>query len=154
MGLDMYLYAKNYLSSFIEEDKEKAEQIAALFPELAGMKCNIGTSAVKYVTIEVGYWRKANAIHDWFVQNVQDGVDKCDPHYVSRKQLEELKSLCQRVIADPSLAGELLPTASGFFFGNTEYDDWYMEKLKNTIEIVDSALKLPDDWDFEYQSSW
>ena len=26
---------------------------------------------------EVGYWRKANAIHGWFVRNVQNGKDDC-----------------------------------------------------------------------------
>ena len=25
----------------------------------------------------VAYWRKANAIHSWFVENCQDGVDEC-----------------------------------------------------------------------------
>ena len=49
MGLDMYLYAKQYLSNFMPEEKEKAEQIRALFPELAGVKNQYG-SAVKYVT--------------------------------------------------------------------------------------------------------
>ena len=26
---------------------------------------------------EVAYWRKFNALHNWFVQNCQDGVDEC-----------------------------------------------------------------------------
>lgn len=153
MGLDMYLYAKQYLSDFNPEEKEKAEQIQALFPELAGVK-NLYGSAVKYVEAEVGYWRKANAIHDWFVNNVQDGVDICQAHYVDREKLKELKTLCEQVLADKSLAHELLPTADGFFFGGTDYNDWYFESLESTIEIVDAALKLPNDWDFEYQSSW
>lgn len=154
MGLDMYLYAKNYLSSFDEKEKEKAEQIAALFPELTHMKDHFDDCPVRYVTIEVGYWRKANAIHDWFVQNVQDGEDKCKPHYVSREDLQSLRLLCQQVLANPSLANDLLPTTSGFFFGSTEYDEWYMDGLKHTIEVIDNALKMPIDWDFEYRSSW
>ena len=153
MGLDMYLYAKQYLSDFVPEEKEKAEQIRALFPELAGVKNQYG-SAVKVVQAEVGYWRKANAIHDWFVQEVQDGEDKCRPHYVDREKLVALKALCEQVLADKSLAHELLPTTAGFFFGGTDYDDWYFESLESTIEIIDAALKLPNDWDFEYQSSW
>jgi hypothetical protein len=153
MGLDMYLYAKRYLADFRPEDKEKAEAIQKLFPELAGVKNQYG-SAVKVVQAEVGYWRKANAIHDWFVQEVQDGEDKCRPHYVDREKLVALKALCEQVLADKSLAHELLPTTAGFFFGGTDYDDWYFESLESTIEIIDAALKLPNDWDFEYQSSW
>lgn len=153
MGLDMYLYAKQYLSDFTPEEKEKAAQIQALFPELAGVKNQYG-SPVKYVTAEIGYWRKANAIHDWFVKNVQGDKDECLPHYVDREKLIELEALCERVLADKSLAHELLPTASGFFFGGTEYDEWYVNSLEHTVEIIDAALKLPNDWDFEYQSSW
>jgi len=153
MGLDMYLYAKNYLSDFRPEEKEKAEAIQKLFPELAGVKNQYG-SAVKYVTAEVGYWRKANAVHDWFVKNVQKGVDNCGSYYVSRENLNELRALCDTTLKNRDNASETLPTASGFFFGGTEYDEWYFNSLENTIEIIDAALKLPDSWDFEYQSSW
>ena len=48
---------------------------------------------------QVGYWRKANAIHRWFVQNVQDGVDDCGTYIVTREQLEQLKAACERVLA-------------------------------------------------------
>lgn len=27
------------------------------------------------IIYEVAYWRKANHIHNWFVQNIQDGID-------------------------------------------------------------------------------
>ena len=48
---------------------------------------------------QVGYWRKANAIHRWFVQNVQAGVDDCGTYVVTREQLEQLKATCERVLA-------------------------------------------------------
>jgi hypothetical protein len=48
---------------------------------------------------ECGYWRKANAIHNWFVQNVQNGVDDCDIYLVTREQLEQLKEACEMVLA-------------------------------------------------------
>jgi hypothetical protein len=153
MGLDMYLYAKQYLADYRPEDKEKAEAIQKLFPELAGVKNQFG-SAIKYVVAEVGYWRKANAVHDWFVKNVQKGVDNCGSYYVDRYKLIELRVLCDTVLKNRYDASETLPTASGFFFGGTEYDEWYFDSLVNTIEIIDAALKLPDSWDFEYQSSW
>jgi hypothetical protein len=161
MGLDMYLTGKRYLSKWApEQDTERQSAIQILFPELADMQSQFDGSVVKEVCIEAGYWRKANAIHDWFVKNVQDGEDQCRPHPVSREQLAELKSLCERAIAargrdfEEETSEDILPTASGFFFGTTEYDDWYYDYLAHTIEIVDRCLALPDSWDFEYCSSW
>lgn len=88
------------------------------------------------------------------MDNCQDGTDDCRTSYVSRDQLNELKQLCQQIIDDPKEANDLLPTQSGFFFGSTEYDEWYFEGLKDTVEIVDRALAMPDEWEFEYHSSW
>jgi hypothetical protein len=60
------------------------------------------------------------------------------------------------VLADNSLAGEILPPTEGFFFGGTEIDDWYLEYLKDTKDILDNILNNPDskNWQFYYQSSW
>ena len=155
MGLDMYLKGKRYLSGFNDQDKEIAAAVQKLFPELEG---RTGTfedrSCVQQIEISVGYWRKANMIHDWFVKNVQGGEDQCNPHHVAREQLIELKELCQQVLDNKKLAAELLPTASGFFFGSTDYDEWYFKDLENTVAILDRTLELSADWDIEYQSSW
>jgi hypothetical protein len=86
---------------------------------------------------------------------VQEGEDDCKEYYVSREKLEELKNLCEQVLANRSLAAELLPSISGFFFGGTEYDDWYFSDLELTVEIVNDTLLLSEkDWNFYYQSSW
>ena len=156
MGLDMYLSAKRYMSTaFRKEDGEKQEAVQKLFPELEGLTGRWGdNSCVKEVSIDAGYWRKANAIHDWFVRECQGGVDECQPSYVGREQLLELKALCEEVLADRSKAKELLPTASGFFFGSTEYDEYYFQDLELTVKIIDSVIDLPQEWDFEYRSSW
>ena len=103
---------------------------------------------------EVGYWRKANAVHQWFVDNCQNGEDDCRQAYVSREALTTLRDLCQQVLNDHSLAEELLPTQAGFFFGSTEYDEYYFGDLADTIRIIDDALSCGDEWTFAYQSSW
>jgi len=156
MGLDMYLNAKRYISKhFNEGDGELAEAIAEHFPELAGRKGRFGDrSCVQEVRIDVGYWRKANAIHKWFVDNVQDGTDDCGSYYVSREQLEELKKLCEQVIQFRHLATDKLPPAAGFFFGSDKVDDYYFDDLANTVATIDSCLELPAAWEFEYHSSW
>ncbi len=58
------------------------------------------------------------------------------------------------VLADTKEIEELLPTTSGFFFGATNYDEYYFNDLELTIEIIDKCLKLSENWDFEYHSSW
>jgi len=146
----MYLHAKRHLWSWQEESGDKA--IADEVKNIANIPDDFKVTEIK---IEVGYWRKANQIHRWFVQNVQDGKDDCGDYYVSRQDLIDLKELCTNVIADKSLAPTELPTESGFFFGATEYDEWYYQDLTQTIEIIDKALTLDKhQWDFEYHSSW
>ena len=153
MGLDQYLYAKKYfyISKAVSSDTER--QTGTQIANLAAIPVHRDGVGVK-VDVEIGYWRKANAIHHWMVENVQNGTDDCGEYYISREQLAVLRDTVQRVIDDPESADELLPTASGFFFGSTEYDEWYAKDLARTIEIIDRALALPEDIAFEYSSSW
>jgi hypothetical protein len=67
--------------------------------------------------------------------------------------------LCKKVVDKPELAEELLPSQSGFFFGGTEYDEWYFTDLKNTIDIIESLLSERNERGFidgsiYYSSSW
>ena len=145
MGLDMYLSAKRYLG--FGQD-ELASKVSELFPAL-------GEARVKEVTAELMYWRKANAIHKWFVDNVQDGVDECQETWVEREKLEELLAVIEEVLADKKKAGELLPPSAGFFFGSTEIDDWYWQDLKETqTGLRDLLSKDLKGWDIYYRSSW
>ena len=114
----------------------------------------INSERIKYVIEEVGYWRKANHIHNWFVQNVQDGVDDCKQADVYREHLQDLLEACNRVMINPSEAEELLPTASGFFFGGTEYDEYYFGSIQETISILEECLSDEDADTFYYTSSW
>jgi hypothetical protein len=151
MGLDMHLMAKRYISPY---DPANAE-LTKLAKEINFAD---GTMDVREVTFEVMYWRKANAIHRWFVDNVQNGVDNCAEYYVSTEQLTELRNLCKKVLEDPENAMELLPTKSGFFFGSTDIDDFFLQDLNNTVERIDYLLDLSEVKDhsvsFYYHSSW
>lgn len=106
-------------------------------------------SKVSSVIEHVGYWRKANAIHKWFVDNVQDGVDDCETYDVSFKKLVELRELCVKSLEEKT--GDYLPPQEGFFFGGTDIDEDYFNDLRNTIEILNS---LDPEGDYQYQSSW
>lgn len=154
---------------------------------------------------ELMYWRKANQIHNWFVQNCQGGVDNCERHVITVADLKKLQELCKKILTMTEIKQELrptypngwfeepvyvmqdvrllteegmkfasehLPSRSGFFFGCTEYDDYYVWDLENTIEQIDGTLdtlnceygfalnsdlvtgEYKGDYIIEYCSSW
>lgn len=162
MGLDMYLVEKK--GFFV--GNPKAPEHTKLVEALGNLVDTDRGSISITVDQEKLYWRKANAIHQWFVNNVQDGEDDCKEYHVSYQDLARLKDTCDQVIADPDLADELLPTSSGFFFGGTDYDDDYIGDLKYTSFHINEMLKSvswetlkdPDsevpDSNYFYQSSW
>jgi hypothetical protein len=154
MGLDMYLNAEKYLSKFDSEDKQKITTLNEMFDFEGDADEDYYAQSVVF---RVAYWRKANAIHQWFVDNCQEGIDECQKAYVSREQLVELLELCNQIISDPKKAPELLPTASGFFFGSTDYGNYYMHDVKQTADRLSKILTDPaleSGVDFYYQSSW
>lgn len=157
MGLDMFLMGKKYVSG-IDWSKERTDNAFAKSPvyeniiKAAELEEIATDDAGLYVEVSVGYWRKANQIHGWFVDNVQGGQDDCREYPVERTDLDKLRTLCKAAIANQDHGD--LPPVSGFFFGSNEVGDWYWEDLKQTIEIIDRVLSYPDDIRFYYQSSW
>jgi len=160
MGLDMYLKAERYISGI-----DWTSGQPALTPEYREVLRMLKLSEKKAdtvvgfpsatVSVNVGYWRKANAIHAWFVKNVQKGVDDCKSYYVERDQLMRLAADCVIVLADKSKAMEILPPQDGFFFGCTDVDEGYMHDVDTTVAILSRVLS-PDfkGYDFYYRSSW
>ena len=168
MGLDMYLTQKFYVKNWDHMKDGEKHEISIL---KGGVQSRIPTERICYIETEEVYWRKNNAIHKWFVDNVQSGEDDCGSYGVSYEQLIELKELCEKIVKanDEGKLDEVkdeLETSGGFFFGGTDYDDGYIEDLKQTIEIVNKitkhevANKLIGKSDgffgshYEYSSSW
>lgn len=152
MGLDMYLSRKKYIGANYEHRNVQGK--IELTEGQDNTPININLKKIKYIEEEAGYWRKANAIHNWFVENVQGGVDECQQSYVDISKLEELLKLCKEVKTNPEKGNEILPTQGGFFFGTTEYDEWYMQSIEETIEILEKALENSKDYEYYYQASW
>ena len=102
----------------------------------------------------LGYFRKHNNIHKWFVNNIQNGVDD---YTITDEGLEFVK--------------ENLPTNDGFFFGSTEYDNDYFWTVENAINVLTQVITICNlnyfrlytdretgvyngEWVLEYTSSW
>jgi hypothetical protein len=155
MGLDMYLTAEKFVSGYDHNKDENFNKILDLL-KIDNNDVDRGMT----VGVNVGYWRKANAIHSWFVENTQNGEDDCRRTHVSRDQLEELRADCANALAaynigDRIEAENILAPSSGFFFGSTEIDDGYKQDLDDTIKIIDKCLSDKfKDFDFYYQASW
>jgi hypothetical protein len=194
MGLDMYLTKRVYVKNWDHMSEEKVHEIT--IKRGGKIREDIDTSRISEVIVEVMYWRKANQIHNWFVQNVQAGHDdNCKDSYVPREKLQELLRICKRIAEECPLkkgnvingftyrknevmdsydqvpiiekgkvmtnirvAEELLPTADGFFFGSTEYDQWYMQDILDTIKLLEAEYIEEDHveghGDYYYMASW
>ena len=195
MGLDMYLErCKNVVFPYVNADirglkESEDENDKRLLEFLKPYIRQRGSDIFQWESLseEVAYWRKANQIHKWFVDNIQGGEDDCGCYNVSKNQLKELLGICEEInekaimqkgkvvngqrlendewvniyedgynIINPEICEELLPTSSGFFFGNTEYNQWYMYDIQQTIEQLKRVI-AETDWETEtvyYQSSW
>ncbi len=192
MGLEMYLYAERYAGGWDHARKSESERDrneVRLFDRLVESTGITPTPESPSFTVQatIGYWRKANAIHRWFVETVQDGKDECQKSYVERDQLAALRDLCNQVlstvetvegdihtcttysaagvekeyergpvVAQQGIAEKMLPSGSGFFFGSTDYNEYYLEDLRNTVEMIDGVLGNPalEGCDFYYHASW
>jgi hypothetical protein len=157
MGLDMYLEARKFVSGY-SHTKPEEQELFKNITEAVGLQ-DMHDERFATVSVNVAYWRKANHIHEWFVKNVQDGTDDCKTYYVSREKLMEFEEACRKVVEGGTgeVAAKYLPTASGFFFGSEEYDEYYFESTDWTVKRLAQILGLPDGmngFDFYYNSSW
>lgn len=158
MGLDMFLFkarksnhSAKELSALDRHDlSPEDEDIKDLLPLYES-----DYSKGKYCIFkEVAYWRKFNALHQWFVTHVQIGIDNCDMYEVTKDHILDLLDTLFSVIEekDPTY---FMPT-SGFFFGSTEVDEYYWEQIADTREKMYCLLN-DFDWENErlfYLASW
>jgi hypothetical protein len=165
MGLDMYLHAKKYVEKVNWDKLDRDNDIGLDSPEVinplwkdivncAGMDDVAVDIYGVHVEVTCAYWRKANQIHKWFVDNVQGGNDNCGEYYVGRDKLMDLLNLVNRALLerDPNL----LPPQEGFFFGSYDIDEYYWADLKDTKKKLERILLNPQMsvLSFYYTSSW
>ena len=160
MGLDMYLTEKVYLPYYRhtkEDVRTTVEEIVKLVPHISELE-EPGSISVEFTAM---YWRKSNAIHNWFVQNVQGGNDDCGTYYVDDSDIRKLMAELEEAI-DTRDSG-ILPPTEGFFFGSTAIDQYYWEDLEHTLAGLNELMSRLESIkerggtrysDFYYHSSW
>lgn len=174
MGLDMHL--KKQVHIYVPYDKENDTEAVLIHKDrttgavLSEITVNVDNS----ISLKTASWRKANAIHNWFVDHVQGGNDDCGEYIVEEEDLIELKALCKDILSlkdagDESAAAlkaeQDLPPTSGFFFGSTEIDNDYYADLQDTVDIINDLMlvKAPKSHPdgliyfyeiYTYSSSW
>jgi hypothetical protein len=181
MGLDMYLSKKSYVKNWNHNPIETHNKIT--ITQGGQVRKDIKPERISHIVEEVGYWRKFNALHGWFVNECGNGVDDCSEYYVSTDKLKELLGILKQVselitkskktvkilqdwngedyeeevydCSDEVI--ELFPPIEGFFFGSTEIDELFKDNVNDTITLLEELLDEleEDDWsDFYYQASW
>lgn len=137
MGLDMYLYAETYAGLNYEHRRDSATA------SFTGALSHVRQDRLSSVTEQVGYWRKANHIHRWFVENAQGGVDDCRRASVSREQLRALRDLVRRVLESCEMIPA--PVVSGYRSDPTAAGGWrpIMEDGHTILDHTTAAELLP-----------
>ena len=91
MGLDMYLHRKENVYGEPAIEIKKANKLplrSEEYPQYEWVQ----------LKTECAYWRKANAIHKWFIDNCGGGDEDKREMEVSLEALKELLKVCRKVL--------------------------------------------------------
>jgi hypothetical protein len=155
MGLDMYLYAEKYISQV--DYKNEGDDLRR-FPrkEYEDVMLNAGMTHLPstdfggaLVTKCVGYWRKANGIHGWFVR-FSGEPDKCQRIYLGIKDLTKLRDDCVNALANRDQATEPI-TSTISLNGEGEdvvkaiMNEWENQKMRTNTQVLDDDPLAPTE---------
>lgn len=159
MGLDQNWYREKTKYTFERESparRKTGDGISIPWKNLGGVA---STATID----QIGYLRKANAIHGWIVREVAEGVDECQRIDLEPEHIERLLADIETALKNPSQRGPLEPT-QGFFFGGYDKDDWYIQDLKNARDIlkwiqkdIERSQENPEEHvyvGYYYRASW
>lgn len=179
LGLDQWLYKETYVKNWGHTEEDKRHTVTVTGPAAE----QINFAKVSTIKEEVQYWRKANMIHQFFMGDEENGSsvyvssdqlidlhERCAKIIAncpledgvinngqSLKDGEWVKNTeLGKVLTNVALAQELLPTTSGFFFGSTDYDEYYLADIQETHDMLEELFKQPkwEHSDYSYEASW
>ena len=93
--------------------------------------------------LELSYFRKVNFLVKYFLDLGYD-VENLKDVVICKEDIEELLNRCCKVLENNDLASELLPTTEGFFFGSTNYDDYY---FKDVEDVRTTCIDLLEEFE-------
>lgn len=185
MGLDMSLYKKHYVKNWNFEKPEEKKEVVATKGGLPikGLKTERVAYIVEDVAYwrkanMIHDWFVKNAqdgeddCRNAYVsfeqlqelrdtcKKVLDSIELVDgkiqngTSYSNGKETPIMED--GKYIKDSSVCEELLPTTEGFFFGGTNYDQYYYDDIKYTYDMLTELLaeEEAERADYEYHSSW
>lgn len=85
-------------------------------------------------------WRKANQLRAWFVRRASLNPNEEVEVVLDKADIIQLRNDIQSALLNPKRAPYILPTQAGFFFGSTDYDDYYFETLAGTHDVLERIL--------------
>lgn len=93
-----------------------------------------------FVSREDMYYRKVNCLYAYFNDRLED--EQC---LVTKADVEDIIDRAKNVLLahDEETSAQLLPTQSGFFFGSTEYDEYYYDDIADVYKLFTKYL---EDW--------
>ena len=140
-------YAKGTFKDWCGLDKFPAQKYIDFYSSLY----TVNEYGFGHIMKQVGYWRKANQIHNWFVENIQDGIDDCEYHReVTEEDLKELLSICEQ-IKDIAIM-ESAPIVNGYSYKDGKETPMY-EDGAVIVNAEEVAELLPSQCGFFFGST-
>lgn len=130
MGLDIWFYRfKRSDWNKYQKEQEKYEQLSK--EEQDKLYDEDKTPLDKLHKKKKGeiYFRKVNFLLPYF--NYEDNLSYIE---ISKEAISSLIRDCEEVLdkKDDEVSADLLPTECGFFFGSTDYDEYYYHDVEST----------------------
>ncbi len=141
MGLDMFLYAETWVPGYPGENPTGVKAFTDILSAIEFDPLDVDDNHPGlHVSVRVGYWRKAHAIHAWLSGNDGEVFFNARNLYVSTQRLDLLKKICLDSIR--------LNDATEFkkshqiFSGPLTIDTYFWESLHGTVSIIDRLIKI------------
>ena len=121
--------------------------------ELPKLEEMLNAEVERYYEPYKAYFRKVNFLFAYF-QNKGKMIDEWYA-FVDLDDVDDIIYKCEQILAAKKgdgvlddgetveqFAASLLPTQSGFFFGGTDYDDWYFNDVKDCLRQMKKYRNL------------
>lgn len=143
----MYAARRHYVKQWDYQQPE--ERYSVTVTQGGKPVAGIRPERVSLVEEELMRWRKANHIHQWFVQNVQDGEDDCRTYWVPEDKLRELLAVCKHVIENSELVDGV--TSAGTMYDKEHPDGIALREAGKVLKdntVASSLLPRQDGFFF------